>query len=121
MSAILEEGDEITVIIKGKITDAAKAGTADALTIKANQPGRGYGAAPAIRVDLVLTPDSKVTYEVKSKHKNGVHIDADGNYWMRKPDGWHRMTVAVTPARSSFGNQPVTPRNVQRLVEPKDK
>jgi hypothetical protein len=121
MAAVFEEGDEVTVVIKGKITDSKKAGTADALTIRATRPGRSYGSAPAIKVDLVLDTDAKVTYEVVSVHKNGVHIDAEGNYWMRKPGGWHKMTVAAEPARTSFGGQPVLPRQVQRLVEPKDK
>jgi hypothetical protein len=110
MAAVFEEG-----------TDSRKAGTAEALTIKATRPGRSYGSAPAVKVDLVLDADSVITYDVVSVHKNGVHIDADGTYWMRKPGGWHKMTVAVNPTTTSFSGQPVTPRQVQRLVEPKDK
>lgn len=121
MAAVFEEGDEVTVTIKGKITDSRKSGTPQALTIRANRPGVTYASAPAIKVDLVLDTDATVTYEVKSVHKNGVHIDAEGNYWMRKPGGWHKMSVAAEPMRTSFGGQPVIPRDVQRLVEPKDK
>ena len=121
MATVFEEGDDVTVVIKGKITDSRKANTAEALTIRANRPGRSLGSAPAIKVDLVLDADSTVTYEVKSVHKNGVHIDADGTYWMRKPGGWHKMTVSATPTTTTFGGLPVTPRQVQRLVEPKDK
>jgi hypothetical protein len=121
MAAVFEEGDEVTVVIKGKITESAKAGTAQALTVRATRPGLAYGSAPAIKIDLIMDTDATVTYDVKSAHKNGVHIDADGNYWMRKPSGWHRMSIAAEPARTSFGNTPVRPRSVQRLVEPKDK
>lgn len=45
--------------------------------------------------------------------RNGMHIDSQGRYWMRKPDGWHAVHVMVQLA----GLGPIHP--VQRLAEPK--
>ncbi len=48
--------------------------------------------------------------------RNGVHIDIDGLYWMRRPDGWHQMHISNN---SEPGFVRVVPRlPVQRLVEP---
>jgi hypothetical protein len=44
----------------------------------------------------------------------GVHVDGNGQYFMRRPDGWHQMAVMPHPS-------PLGPRKgVQRLAEKND-
>jgi hypothetical protein len=61
----------------------------------------------------------KIDYTVESRFKNGVHIDTNGRYWMRRPDGWHSMTVAETSVPNVLGSQ-FAPAGVQRLKEDTD-
>lgn len=42
----------------------------------------------------------------------GMHMDSEGNYFLRKPDGWHRVVV-MRPSAGPVGR-------VQRLAESRD-
>lgn len=113
-------GDTLTLTITGKVAEAGKANTPDGTTLKIYRPAGSslYLAeqAPACRVDAVLDADAEITFQVTSKWKNGVHIDAAGRYWMRRPDGWHEMSIADNAVPSVFGSQ-FAPKDVQRLKE----
>ena len=124
-------GDTLTLTIKGTITDAAKADTPRATTMRIFRPGGSPGLfaaiwaprdlpelSPAIKVDAVFEPDCEISYDISSRWRNGVHIDAGGRYWMRRPDGWYEMTVASTAVPVLAGSQ-FTPPGVQRLKEDK--
>lgn len=113
-------GDTLTLTITGKIADPAVANTPQGTTLKIYRPAgsRLYTASlpPACRVDTVLDADATIEFSVKSKFRNGVHIDADGRYWMRRPDGWHEMSIAGSAVPNALGTQ-FAPRDVQRLKE----
>jgi hypothetical protein len=113
-------GDTLTLTITGKVADPANAGTPHGTTLKIFRPAGPslytVDQPAAVRVDAVLGPDAKIEYSVKSRFRNGVHIDADGRYWMRRPDGWHEMTVAGSAVPNALGSQ-FAPRDVQRLKE----
>lgn len=118
-------GDTVTLTITGKITEGVKSGTADATTLRISRPSKYRpGQFPAhmstqINVDAVFEPTAEISYSVKSRHKNGVHLDGSGRYWLRRPDGWHEMTIAPSPVPNVNGQ--FTPPNVQRLKEDKEK
>ena len=115
-------GDTLTLTITGKVVDPALANTADATTMKIYRPvkpGTGRDAPGQVQVDAIFAADAQISYEITSQFKNGVHVDANGRYWMRKPGGWHSMTVAAQPVPSISGHQ-FTPRSPQRLKEDKD-
>jgi hypothetical protein len=120
-----EEGDTVEVIVKGKISAPALSGTPQGTSLRINRPGKvlfsSLERVGGITVDVVLDGAATVVVNHKSQHPNGVHIDGDGNYWMRKDGGWHAMSVAHQPKAGSLGLPPFTPKAVQRLVEPKDK
>ena len=116
-------GDTVILTIKGKVADPAVANTPLGTVVRAFRPhdGSAYsftGAPSAIRVDLVLDHEATVEYEIVSKFKNGIWIDDRGRYWMRRPDGWHEMTVKPAAVPSILGTQ-FAPPGVQRLQEDK--
>lgn len=117
-------GDTLTLTITGKIADPKLANTPQGTTLKIYRPSASplYAASltPACRVDTVLDADATIEYEVKSRFRNGVHLDADGRYWMRRPDGWHEMSIASNAVPNVLGSQ-FAPRDVQRLREATDK
>lgn len=121
----LYPGDTVTLTITGKITDGAKSGTPDATTLRIHRPSKyRAGLLPSsmstqISVDAIFEPEAQITYEITSQHKNGVHLDTAGRYWMRRPDGWHQMTIAISPVPNLNGR--FTPPGVQRLKEDKAK
>lgn len=123
-------GDHLTLTIKGKITDPNKAHTRDATTLKIYRPASAVGLfaatyspvsplAGGVKVDAVFAPDAEIKFDVVSRFKNGVHIDADGRYWMRRPDGWHEMKIEDKAVPNLFGSQ-FAPREAQRLKEAKE-
>jgi sugar lactone lactonase YvrE len=119
-----EEGDTITLTVKGKVVSPNLAGTPQGTKVRVERPGKVLFASlervNGITVDLVLDDTAEVEVDHKSQHPNGVHIDADGKYWMRKNGKWHSMTVAATPRMAPVGTGIFNPKSPQRLVEPKD-
>lgn len=114
-------GDTVTVTITGKVVDPSLAGTPSATTFRITRPAR-RGTYPSIlpadrgvAVDLTLDPSAKVEFTVTSQFKHGVHIDANGRYWMRRPDGWHEMTVTEKAAKVTGAE--FVPKGVTRLKE----
>lgn len=126
-STELIPGDEFTLTITGKITSGTKADTPAATTLRINRPGMTtglYGTGPGlgtVRVDAIFEPNAEIKYEIKSQHKNGVHIDSAGRFWMRRPDGWYEMTIAPRPVPNIRLGTRFTPPGVQRLKEDKEK
>lgn len=107
----VSEGDTLSLTITGKVVTP---GTPGATTLRVNRTGGPDG----VRVEAVLAADAKVGYEVTSRWKNGVHLDDTGTYWMRKPDGWYRMSTSITKAGNLTG--PWTPPGAHRLREDKE-
>jgi hypothetical protein len=60
-----------------------------------------------------------VDVDIKSRFKNGIWCDAEGKFWMRRPDGWHLMSVADEATQGIFG-RPFTPKAVSRLMEDRE-
>lgn len=119
------EGDKLTITITGKIANPNKANGSAATTLRIFRPAKSslfaatYGpAATPVNVNAVFEPDAEITYDVTSRFKNGVHIDSAGRYWMKRPDGWHEMTVKPVAVPSISGTQ-FAPAGVQRLKEDK--
>lgn len=124
------EGDTLTLTIRGKVVNPAKANGPDAVTLRIYRPAKSglYAAAFAaplpsqsgVNVNVTFDPSAMIVHAVESQFKNGVHIDKDGRYWMKRPDGFHEMTVKPIAVPSISGTQFV-PRGLQRLKEDKDK
>lgn len=129
-TARYEPGDEITITIKGKISEY-QSGT----KVVIDQPLNPFPLIPipgqfcldnrgSASFTFYLRPEeAKVTVEHKAKHKNGVHIDLgakrpEDQYWLRRPDGWHKMSVESTPRPT--GLLPDKPAKPQRLKEDRD-
>lgn len=112
----LVPGDTVTLTIKGRITDPGKAGTPAATTLRIYRPARpGWATtAPEVRMDAIFGADAVIDFTVESQFKNGVHLDRHGRYWMRRPGGWHEMTVSLQPVPKN-----VVPDGAQRLKEDK--
>lgn len=108
-------GDTLTLTLTGKVADPA-ARNARSTQVRVYRPGGSSLMAAEINVNATLDTEATLTYDVKSVFKNGVHIDKNGRYWMRKPDGWHEMSVTSRPVPSIFGSQ-FAPAGVQRLKE----
>lgn len=119
-------GDSLTLTIKGKITDPNKANSSNATTLRIYRPAKSslYAATysvpanAAVRVDAVFEPDAEIDFDITSRFKNGVHLDDQGRYWMRRPDGWHEMSIKPVAVPNAFGAQ-FAPKGVQRLKEDK--
>jgi hypothetical protein len=115
----MQPGDKLTITISGKI---ATRGTD--VSIRKNRYSLiadpwGLDYVPS-NMEVLFTLDSNASFTVthESQYKNGVHIDAKGLYWMRRPDGWHRMRINPDPPIVPEG-EPTLP--VERLREAKDK
>jgi hypothetical protein len=124
-----EPGDEIIVTVKGKVASPSDyrpviVGVHRDAPYAPDAYSR-YGVPPSppgFDLGFSLDTNATVTWEHKSQHKNGVHIDADGQYWMRRPDGWHQMFINGDLDDRDLANVRREPTPlVQRLVEPKDK
>lgn len=114
-------GDTLTLTLQGKIVEPGKANTPAGTTLKIYRPARSpLFTSESLRVDLVLDADATVTYEIQPRWKNGVHIDGNGRYWMRRPDGWHEMSIAPNAVPNIIRGSQYTPPNVQRLREDKE-
>lgn len=124
-------GDEVTITIKGKIPKHYYGSTE--VTIKAPQPAITpdnffpLGAEYSMQYPKDVTIsfglcNTEIHIEHKATLKNGVYIDLDADdrgdkqYWMLRPDGWHRMYVGDSRATMP---ECVTrkPKNPQRLKE----
>lgn len=112
-------GDTLTFTITGKVVDPGLADTHDAMTLRIIRPSPTPGATAVLKVDAVLEPGAKFDFDIKSRFKNGVYIDNGGRYWMRRPDGWHEMTIAYSAALNPVSGQ-FSPPGAQRLEEDKD-
>lgn len=122
-----EPGDTVSIKITGKIARSEGYSTSTLRfyrqgytpppgTLDAQLPG----AIPSVDLVFHLEPGAKVEIEHTSKYKNGVHIDSDGNYWMRRPDGWYPMNIENAPIRNvpwSDDRAAFVPKGVQRLKE----
>lgn len=107
-------GDVLTLTIKGKVI--APGTSANGIQVRV----AGRLALPGgVTVNVLLGEDAVIEYDVKSRFRNGVHIDGNGRYWMRRPDGWHEMSVNDEPLPSILGSQ-FSPPTVQRLTEDRD-
>lgn len=119
----VEPGDQVTVTVTGTVVDPARSDYPTHVRVNRRADLLMYGGGDPVSVDLVLDARAVVTTDVKPRHRNGVHIDANGEYWMRRPDGWHRMRIDAVPAgaRTSVapgaGRRSFTPRKAQRLKE----
>lgn len=116
----MEHGDEVTLTIKGKLNDHGLTNVEITKTGLGWLPDDLYFDRPgsnAQRITLGFNSDAKIAVVVKSQYHNGVHIDANGRYWMRRPDGWHPMRIAGDPS----GHSPNPCLPVQRLSEVRDK
>lgn len=116
-------GDTLKLTIEGKVVDPALANTSQATTLRVFRPsGSRLLAAteplPLLKVEAILEPGVKIDYTIDSRFKNGVHIDANGKYWMRRPDGWYSMSVAESAVPNIFGSQ-FAPGGATRLKEDK--
>jgi hypothetical protein len=120
-----EVGDTVEVTVKGTISAPSLSGTPQGTSLRVSRPGKvtfsTLDRVGGVTLDLVLDSEAEVNVKHKSQHSNGVHIDADGKYWMRKDGGWHLMSVAGTPRSNALGTPAFTPKAAQRLVEPKGK
>jgi hypothetical protein len=106
-------GDTVTLTVKGRVVET---GTPGAATVRISRPGNVVSKVPPMRVDLLLDRDTEITHTIESRFKNGVHIDGNGAYWMRKPDGWYKMRADYVPAADPPGAVFV-PKEAQRLKE----
>lgn len=122
------EGDTLTLTIKGKVVNPNKANGPEATTLRIYRPAKSslYAATypkdpsqSAVSVNVTFDPSAEITHTVESQFKNGVHLDKDGRYWMKREDGFHEMTVKPIAVPSLSGTQFV-PRGLQRLKEDKD-
>lgn len=118
----LEVGDTVTLTVTGKVVAAEFGGSHAATVVKVNRPGVWdsvkHARVDGVTVDIVLDPAADVKVDVKSRFKNGVWSDESGVYWMRRPDGWHKMDIVAAPQTGHLG-RPFTPSAVSRLVEDK--
>jgi hypothetical protein len=111
MTLYVDVNDDATIIVKGKI---ARKGAVNEASIVAPK-GMVLNLENGDKVEL--KPNPAITITVTPHIKNGVWFDMDtGSYWMRRPDGWHSMHVSAQDYNVAGPG-----RNVQRLVEPKDK
>lgn len=119
-----EPGDKVTITVAGTVVSPVYASSDYPTMVHISRladPLMFRGADP-VAVDLCLSPAAAVTAEVVSPHRNGVHIDADGTYWMRRPDGWYRMRVDSAPLPRAAGPAaPSRPRRPRRLKEAREK
>lgn len=119
----LEMGDTVTLTVTGKVVDPQLGGSHAATTVKVNRPGewsyKDNARVDGVTVDIVLDPAAEVKVDIKSRYKNGVWRDESGVYWMRRPDGWHKMPIETEPTKGQLG-RPFTPPAVSRLAEDKD-
>lgn len=118
----LEIGDTVTLTVTGKVLPAELGGSHAATVIKVNRPGewsyKDNARINGVTVDIVLEQNAMVDVAIKSRFKNGVWMDESGAYWMRRPDGWHPMTIEGEPTTGQLG-RPFTPSAVSRLEEDK--
>jgi hypothetical protein len=119
----LEMGDSVTLTVKGKVVDPQLGGSHAATTVKVKRPGvwdtsKGM-RVDGVTVDIVLEQAATVDVDVVSRFKPGVWCDRNGAYWMRRPDGWHAITIAGEPTEGILG-RPFTPPAVARLVEDRE-
>lgn len=121
-------GDRLSVTISGTVLDPTQAGIDGNTSLKIYRPARASllstRVAPTdlrrgIRVETLFGDDVDVQYEVTSQYKNGVHVDANGRYWMRRPDGWHEMSVRDEPVKLTLGV--FQPKDAHRLAEDREK
>lgn len=120
---IVDLGDKVTLTIKGTVVDPNLAGTSQATHVRidrASSINSFLPGLPSMHIDVILDKDAEVTTEVTSRFKNGVHIDTEGRYWMRRPDGWHKMMIHNEPAADIMG-RPYSPSDPQRLKEDNSK
>lgn len=119
------EGDTLTMTIKGIVQDPSKAGSDEETMLKIYRSASGLYSGyhervgRVVDVSVVFKGAPEITYDVKSPFKNGIHIDDNGRYWMRRPDGWHEIKIEDKPVPSIPGTR-FTPPGVQRLKEDKD-
>jgi hypothetical protein len=116
-------GDILKLTIEGEVVDPSWANTSKATTLRIFRPAGSRvllaEPLPLLKVEAILEPGVKIDYTIESRFKNGVHIDSNGKYWMRRPDGWFSMAVAEAAVPNIFGSQ-FAPDGVQRLKEDKD-
>jgi hypothetical protein len=119
----IEVGDNVTLTIKGKVVPAELGGSHASTVVRINRPGEWDGTkgmrVGGVTVDVVLEHAATVDVEIVSRFKNGVWCDAEGAFWMRRPDGWHAMIIAGESTTGQYG-RPFTPAAVSRLVEDRE-
>ena len=108
----IEIGDEITLTVKGRVTNSDLSGTPDAMAVRVFRPDRP--GVPRVLIDVVVEPQSVVSFNIDSKYKPGLHRDASGNLWMRQEDGWHRIIIDDNPL-SGQNDRPFTPPTPERI------